>query len=71
MTFDGVTVIIPAYNEEASLPLVLGDLPPVGRVIVANNSSTDRTAEVAAAAGALVVDQPQRGYGSACLAGLA
>ncbi|MGI9428118.1 MAG: glycosyltransferase family 2 protein, partial [Bythopirellula sp.] len=71
MNYDGVTVIIPALNEQESLPKVLGDLPPVGRVIVTNNASTDRTREVALAAGAEVVDEPRRGYGSACLAGLA
>lgn len=71
MNLEFVTVIIPAYNEQDSLPKVLGDLPTVGRVIVANNASTDRTAEVATAAGAIVVDEPRRGYGSACLAGMA
>ncbi len=67
----GVVVIIPARNEQASLPLVLRDLPVVDRVVVANNGSTDRTAELAREAGALVVDEPQAGYGAACLAGLA
>ena len=66
-----VVVIIPARNEESSLPLVLRDLPRVGQVIVANNGSTDRTAEVASQAGATVADEPQPGYGAACLAGLA
>lgn len=66
-----VAIVIPAFNEEQSLPLVLADLPKVGRLIVVNNASTDRTAQVAAERGATVVDQPQRGYGSACLAGLA
>lgn len=66
-----VTVIIPALNEERSLPLVLGDLPTVGRVIVVDNGSTDATAEVAAKCGATVVEEPQRGYGAACLRGLA
>ena len=67
-----IDVIIPAYNEEASIDLVLGDLPPtlVRRVLVVDNGSTDRTAAVAAAAGALVVHEPRRGYGSACLAGI-
>lgn len=65
-----VTVIIPALNEEASLPHVLRDLPQVGRVIVVDNGSTDRTAEIAAQHGATVVSEPQRGYGAACLAGL-
>ena len=66
-----VAVVIPAYNEEASLPLVLGDLPPVGRVIVVDNASTDATGAVAAEHGAEVVEEPERGYGAACLRGLA
>lgn len=68
---DDVAVIIPALNEERSLPLVLGDLPPVGRVIVVDNGSTDATAEVAAQRGAVVISEPQRGYGAACLRGMA
>jgi glycosyltransferase involved in cell wall biosynthesis len=66
-----VTVVIPALNEEASLPFVLRDLPAVARVIVIDNGSTDRTADVAAAAGAIVVPERQRGYGAACLKGMA
>ncbi|NLF71113.1 MAG: glycosyltransferase family 2 protein [Candidatus Anammoximicrobium sp.] len=69
--FDAVTVIIPALNEEASLPLVLADLPAVGQTIVVDNGSSDATAEVAARCGATVVQEPQRGYGAACLRGLA
>ncbi len=65
-----VTVLIPAYNEESSLPLVLGDLPKVGRVIVVNNGSSDGTVAKARKCGATVVDEPRRGYGSACLRGL-
>lgn len=65
-----VFVIIPALNEEASLPLVLADLPEVGRVIVVDNGSTDATAAVAKEGGAEVVAEPDRGYGAACLAGL-
>lgn len=65
-----VVVIIPALNEEASLPLVLDALPPTGAVIVVDNGSEDRTAEVAAGRGAHVVREPIRGYGKACLAGL-
>jgi glycosyltransferase involved in cell wall biosynthesis len=68
---DSAWVIIPALNEEQSLPLVLKDLPQVGRVIVVDNGSVDKTAEIAAAAGASVVSEPQRGYGAACLRGLA
>lgn len=66
-----VVVVIPALNEEASLPLVLADLPAVGSVIVVDNGSTDRTAEVAAKHGACVIREPERGYGAACLRGLA
>ena len=67
----GVTVVIPALNEAESLPLVLRDLPPVRRIIVVNNGSTDRTAAVAFAHGATVVHETARGYGAACLRGLA
>ncbi len=65
-----VAVVIPAFNEELPLPLVLRDLPSVGCVIVVDNGSTDQTAEVAAKGGAKVVSEPRRGYGAACLAGL-
>lgn len=67
-----IDVLIPAWNEENALPLVLADLPKewVRQVIVCDNGSTDRTAEVAKAAGAIVVSQPERGYGNACLAGM-
>lgn len=68
--YSRVVVIIPALNEEQSLPHVIRDLPPVGRIVVADNGSTDRTAEVARAHGADVVSASVRGYGSACLAGI-
>jgi hypothetical protein len=71
MDLSTVTVVIPALNEESSLPQVLGDLPEVGRVIVVDNGSTDGTADVARDGGADVVAEPSRGYGAACLAGLA
>lgn len=68
-----IDVVIPALNEEASLPLVLAQLPrpPVRRIVVADNGSTDATARVAREGGAEVVAAVRRGYGSACLAGLA
>lgn len=68
-----VSVIIPALDEEASIGLVLADLPwpLLQEVIVADNGSRDGTAAEARAAGARVVSAPRRGYGSACLAGLA
>ncbi len=70
LDLSNVAVVIPTLNEEQSLPLVLRDLPTVGRVVVVDNGSTDRSAEVARQAGAVVVTEPRRGYGSACLAGL-
>jgi len=65
-------VIIPALNEEASLPLVLAALPAAfhDQVVVVDNGSTDKTAALATAAGALVVTESRRGYGRACQAGL-
>lgn len=68
-----VAVLIPALDEEGSLPGVLAEIPRalVREIVVVNNGSTDRTAEVARDAGATVIDEPRRGYGSACLAGLA
>jgi len=68
-----IILILPAYNEEASLPLVLRDVPHgmVTEVVVVDNASTDRTADVAREAGATVVFCVDRGYGNACLAGLA
>lgn len=64
-----IDVIIPAFNEEESIGLVLNDIPKdlVRQVVVANNNSTDKTAERAIAGGAVVVDQPEQGYGAACL----
>lgn len=75
MSTSAVDVVIPALDEEASLPRVLADLSAlrpgtVRRVVVADNGSTDGTARIAADADAVVVDAPRRGYGSACLAGL-
>jgi glycosyltransferase involved in cell wall biosynthesis len=67
-----IDVVIPALNEEPSLPLVLADLPrsSVRRIVVADNGSTDGTVRVAREGGAEVVAATRRGYGSACLAGL-
>jgi len=67
-----VWVVIPALDEEESLPLVLDAMAgaEARHVIVCDNGSRDRTAEVAAEAGAIVVAQPKRGYGIACLTAL-
>lgn len=67
-----IKVIIPAFNEEESIPKVLGDIPAlVDEVVVVNNGSTDDTARAARQAGATVIDEPRGGYGYACLAGMA
>lgn len=70
-----VAVIIPALNEENSIGDVVHGIksqnwsePPC--IIVADNGSTDRTVEQALAAGAIIVSEPKRGYGAACLAGI-
>ncbi len=67
-----IVAVIPARNEEESITLVLRDIPRdlVDHIVVANNGSTDRTAERALEGGAIVVDEPMPGYGSACLAGI-
>ena len=67
-----VDAVIPAWDEEATVGVQVAAVPrpPVGRVVVADNGSRDATADVARAAGAVVVPAPRRGYGSACLAGL-
>jgi glycosyltransferase involved in cell wall biosynthesis len=66
-------LIVPALNEEQVIAATLAAIPPgVFRlVIVADNGSTDRTAEIARACGATVVVEPERGYGAACLRALA
>ena len=68
-----VALLIPALNEEGALPKVFAELPQgiFSQIIVVDNGSTDRTAELARRSGATVVEEPRRGYGQACLAGLA
>ena len=65
-----VDVILPALDEERALPGLLAALPAGYRAIVVDNGSTDGTAAVAAAGGALVVRESRRGFGSACWSGL-
>lgn len=68
-----VGLVIPALDEEQALPLVLSELPEglLDRVVVVDNGSRDRTAAVAREGGAEVVTEPRKGYGQACLAGIA
>jgi glycosyltransferase involved in cell wall biosynthesis len=65
--------IIPVFNERESLPLVIGDLrdPRIREIVVVDNGSSDGTGAVAATLPVRVVAEPRRGYGSACLAGIA
>ena len=67
-----IDVIIPAYNEEESIGKVVADIPKelVRDILVCNNASTDNTKSVATAGGAIVLDQPLKGYGNACLKGI-
>lgn len=72
-----ISVVIPALNEERSIALVISDLKVTARkanlqlyIIVCDNGSTDQTAAVARKAGALVVQETERGYGAACLKAL-
>ena len=68
-----VSVVIPTHNEAQSIGRVLADLPAelVTEVLVVDSNSTDGTAEIAAKMGARVLHEPRRGYGRACLTGLA
>jgi glycosyltransferase involved in cell wall biosynthesis len=68
-----VSVIIPTHNEAQAIERVLADLPSdlTTEVIVVDSDSNDGTPEIAARMGARVVQEPRRGYGRACLTGLA
>ena len=82
-TIKTISVVIPALNEENAIAKVITDIPKtvctsdghtgaiVQEVIVVDNGSTDDTAAIAEQNGATVVDEPRRGYGYACLAGIA
>ena len=67
-----ISVVIPAYNEEESIGLVIKSLPQkkIKEIIVVNNGSTDKTASIAKQYGARVVNESCRGYGAACLKGI-
>ena len=67
-----ISVIIPALNEEKSIPLVINDHPKgiVDEIIVVDNGSSDNTPLVAEKAGAVVVREETKGYGLACQRGI-
>ncbi|MGQ0813670.1 MAG: glycosyltransferase family 2 protein [Gemmatimonadota bacterium] len=66
-------VIVPALDEEAAIVSVIRSLKAAGfeHIVVVDNGSRDRTAQLAVREGACVVSEPARGYGAACLAGMA
>jgi glycosyltransferase involved in cell wall biosynthesis len=67
-----IGIVIPALDEEQAIARVIADIPEwVDEVVVADNGSRDRTAEIARQAGARVVHERERGYGAACQAGIA
>jgi glycosyltransferase involved in cell wall biosynthesis len=67
-----ISVVIPCHNEEAGIAAVLGQMPDlVDEVVVVDNASSDRTAEVARGAGARVVFEGRKGYGRAYKTGFA
>ena len=68
-----VAVVIPVFNERESLPLVVRAIPlsPVAEIVVVDNGSTDDTPLVARELPVRLVREARRGYGSACLAGIA
>ena len=68
-----MSVVIPTHNEAQSISHVLADLPAdiVTEVLVVDSNSTDGTPEIASKMGARVLHEPRRGYGRACLTGLA
>lgn len=69
--FPDTRVIIPAYNEEASIGKVIAEIPSlVSEIIVVSNNSSDNTETVAREAGATVLREERKGYGYACLKGM-
>ena len=72
MDIPKISVIIPAYNEEKAIGLVINDIPKniVDKIIVVDNGSSDNTIRMAKEAGAVVVKEPIMGYGKACLRGI-
>jgi glycosyltransferase involved in cell wall biosynthesis len=67
-----IDVVMPALNEADAIGKVIDEIPKdwIRRIVIGDNGSTDNTAQVARDRGAIVVPQPERGYGAACLAAL-
>jgi len=65
-----VDVVLPVLDERGALPRLLASLPPGHRAIVVDNGSTDGSGDLARSLGATVVQEPRRGFGAACFAGL-
>ena len=67
-----VDVVIPAWNEEESIGLVVSEIPKaiVRHIVVVDNNSRDKTTENASNAGAVVLKETEQGYGAACLKGI-
>lgn len=67
-----IDVIIPAYNEQDSIAIVINEIPKdlVREIVVVDNNSKDKTAENAKNAGATVLTENKQGYGYACLKGI-
>jgi len=65
-----IDVILPVLDEAAALPVVLAAFPPGFAPLVVDNGSSDGSAAIARRLGARVVDEPRRGFGAACFAGL-
>jgi glycosyltransferase involved in cell wall biosynthesis len=65
-----IDVVLPCLNEAAAIPWVLSRMPAGFRAIVVDNGSTDASADVARGLGAVVIDEPRRGFGAACHAGI-
>ena len=66
-----IDVVLPVLNEAAALPAVLAAMPVGFRPLVVDNGSTDGSGALAAGLGATVIEEPMRGFGAACFAGLA